>query len=531
MPAAAKKMRVKSVFLFGVLLCSITSSTVAMPQLAETDTNWKAHEYERFSNAGREAMSAKNYAKAAVYFEQALTFKDEADVAIQEGKCYMRMGMWSEARKVFLTTFEKRGYGDEFGLLVECDLKLKLFDDALARCDSFQKELPWPEGTSWLQRSKVYLQMGKRQLAVNCLKEGYYHCVREGRDVDDIKYALAELNEIPPSSVPKVKTGNSEVLALLRYLASLKGPVEEQSAAADLERVLKRKLNFVGNSGQCDWRADDWASPTGNFELTPEGISFGINADLSYVTKAGVIAEHISPQLSNAANWKVPVQLPGTPVVSNHLECVISVQLENGSLNLCFNEHMPEQLLSVGRSFSAASVEQFASSDFDKTIKETERLNQLGKHEEATKYLVRHWQSRHIDLAKPGAKEKVATIKKLLIESLCWNPGVAKYVEAAPYLAVTEDIVRARFDSSKLPTINKFSGHRWVARTVSAPDRDGPPNITTGLSGYQCGCWLTPDMPLYKIVAEQVVDRKPFGALAYIKPISGQDADDCMFKH
>jgi hypothetical protein len=112
-----------------------------------------------------------------------------------------------------------------------------------------------------LQRSKIYLQMGKRQLAVNCLKEGYYHCVRRGDDVDDINYALSELNEVPPRSVPIVKTGNGEVLALLKYLTSLKWPVEEQVAAADLERVLKRKLKFVGNSGRGDWRADDRLLP------------------------------------------------------------------------------------------------------------------------------------------------------------------------------------------------------------------------------------------------------------------------------
>jgi hypothetical protein len=263
--------------------------------------------------------------------------------------------------------------------------------------------------------------------------------------------------------------------------------------------------------------------------LTPEGISFRINTDLSYVTKNDVIADRISPQLSNAANWKVEKQ--GFPVVSTHPECVLNVQLENGSVKLCFNEHMPEQLQAVSRSFTAANVEQFASSDFDKTIKEAERLNQQGEHEEATKYLVRHWQNSHIALSKPDARQRVATIKKLLIESLSWNPAVAKYVEAAPYAAVTEDIVKSRFNSAKLPTINEFSGHRWMARTISAPDREGKPNIATGLDGYQCGCWLTPDMPLYKIVADQVGELKSLAPGVYIEPISGKDADDCMFQH
>jgi tetratricopeptide (TPR) repeat protein len=532
MPIAADKTG-KSVLLFGALLCSITSSVVALPTFDESDRKWKDHEFQRFATAGHGAMSEKKYAKAVVYFEQALTFKDDADIATLEGRAYMRMGMWKEARKVFSTTFEKRGYAEEFRLLVECDLKLKLFDDAMAACDSFQKKSPWLEDNLWLQRSKIYLQMGKRKLAVVCLKDGYYHCVRDGKDIDDIKYALAELGEALPTSVPKVKIGNAEVLAVLRYLVSLKEPVEEQIVATDLERVLKRKLRFGGDGPTGDWRADDWTSPTCHFNLTPKGIGFAINPDLSYVTKSDVIAARISPQLSNAANWKVAP--PTNPVVTNHPECVINVPLENGLLVLSFNEHVPDQLLGVSRSFSAASVERFGASDFEKTIEETAHLNRLGKHEEATKYLVQHWQNNHIDWKKSDSKEKVATIKKSLIESLCWNPAVAQYVEAAPYVALTEDIVRARFDSAKLPTINKFSGHRWMARTVGTPDRDGPPNISAILGGYQCGCWLTPDMPLYKIVADQMggqIDKqKSLGPLVFIEPISGKDADECMFKH
>jgi hypothetical protein len=244
--------------------------------------------------------------------------------------------------------------------------------------------------------------------------------------------------------------------------------------------------------------------------------------------------------MSKDTDWRDPPENAdkGAPVIgpilgSTELQDIYKVvKLSNGELQLTFNGNAPAQLLCVTRSFSPSSVKKFAQDDFDKTINHVRQLIQSGQPELASKYLVRHWQNRHIDMMPSQAAYNVSEIKKLLIESLCWKPAVAQYVAEAPYYAVTDNIVRrARFDSNKLPTIEAYRKHRWTARTVNPHKMNGKPDISVNLEGYHCGCWLNADMPLYKKVADEIGDREPMSPAVYIKQISGTDADYAALHH
>jgi tetratricopeptide (TPR) repeat protein len=356
-----------------------------------SDENWKMHEYGRYNRAGVESLSEENYAKALQYFDQALQMKFEARTALDRDRCLIKLGR-PEALEGLKATFKKSGYKDEFVALVDCQIKLRLFDDAFATCDTFQREQSL-NGPTWLERSKVLLAQEKRQAAVDCLKEGYYHCFRNGHEKQDYRDALSELGESVPTTVPKNRSANKKILELIDYILQLSEPVEEHLAVVAFERILSRDLKFVWGGSATDWFWEDWSTPINIISLYESGaqdkrqIMCRINLDLSYVTKEDLQTAQSKLLRSGSIAWPDKNDTGPRSTMTPRPNTV--VVCKNGTLEFGFSRIDGKQLEYVIRTYDPAVVRQFSRDCVEHTIAHSQELLNHKRNHEATEYLLK----------------------------------------------------------------------------------------------------------------------------------------------
>ena len=350
--------------------------------------NWMQHECQRLERAGKQSLNYGEYDDALSYFDQSLRFRFNEGAAVGKAQCLLKLNRPKEALVLLKRANETTTSQEAWDLRIACLIELKRYDEALAICDE-SKQSWYPDYPSFLLRSKVYLAQDQKDKAIESLMDGYYHCTRYGVDKQPLRHALFELDIDPPDTVPHVKTGNEEILAIIQSLVKLDRPLNERGYASYFKRTLTPG-GFGGHNmpaGEID--STNRLAPLEQLSISFESgeITVRSNLDFTYLTREDLRAKfgalkNSEPHNSNKNEVVADAALRAASADSDGSE--LYLPCSNGWLKFDFRATDKCQLYFIHRYFSSISrPEPIADSDFLTLEKKVHQFILLKKYKEA----------------------------------------------------------------------------------------------------------------------------------------------------
>jgi len=423
-----------------------------------------AQNYNDHLLKGRDLMSHGKYEEALEQFDQARMFEDFAAADYAQALC--KLGRASEAIVVldkYLSTHPK----DEWCLKTKVDafIDLKAWDRALKACDDYGHLYDF-DGLSYLLRCKVYAAMDDRVALARCAAAGYAYCFRHSYPLDNIWLVLKTYRLDKPDHVPRIKTENGKVFALIDQLKHGTPP----TSARALESIFpgpfiegESSKDGVTNCGRIQYhdlfpRID--LSRNGNYHNNGMELAFEVSPDDTYITRDDVIQKYSAQPFQSVEQYKSmygDVHDPLKLAFSESDRTMVFSFTKSGDEQLdhislyWVNQHASPAILPARE-----RNELYARLDNDVSVKQ---------YEQAKDDVMNHWRDEYLDATEGNERLAIMNEKRRrlsLIFRSCGQPGRADFVDAAPISFIGMAIDTR--DSVKFPTLTDYMKTKWLVQ-------------------------------------------------------------------
>jgi tetratricopeptide (TPR) repeat protein len=440
----------------------------------EEEMGWRRHEYERLTNAGQDSFSYNDYLGALTYFNQALSFEFEERAALGKARCLIELGQLPEAVELLKELTKKIVSADGWRLLVETQLKLHRYADAMASADGTARV--YPEQLAYVLRSQVYLAQGARDAAKACLLNGYRYCKRTHADKMDIEDALYAIGVAPPKTVSSENRGNGTFLAALDLIASLDHPLNEREASAVFDRTFDADgFANIDMPVSC-WRAVDKTLPVESIVLSSDhgALDIQANQDQTCITENTLVARGAQLLAEADLTKEEKFYVNGIsfgferPVYAKYMRCGsggVVLEFESPNDDNTFENNSADYRLRFARRHFAPPSSfppTLPEASLQEHIHAVESMISNGQYDSAATEVFAHWNDRYLGHSSPAHQQAVLLKKKqLLISCYKEKPEIQQYLRFACIDYIGEDIDQTKHTRQELPTIVSFLKNQW----------------------------------------------------------------------